>query len=312
MYAHMSADGKLLLAHVARMHYVHGMAKQEIAQRMDVSRFKIARLLDDALAQGVVRFEIDEPIELDDERSRALEQAFGLDLAVVVRDGATCARAAAGWLPDLVRGAGCIGVSWGTTLQRVAEELGDRATGEDGSAVVQICGAIPGLATGTGPAELALRFAQRLNGRLYALPVPALSAGAARDELLRNDAVAPTVAQFDHIALALVGIGQARNFPGAPPSATGHLLAHVYDADGRPVGSEASDQAIAMSAAQLRRSRVVAVAGGAGKEAAILGALRTGLVDTLFTDSDRAAHALAAGSTHAPVHTSPNPPGKVG
>ena len=293
MYAHMSADGKLLLAHVARMHYVHGMAKQEIAQRMDVSRFKIARLLDDALAQGVVRFEIDEPIAPDDERSRALELAFGLDLAVVVRDAATCARAAAGWLPDLVRGAGAIGVSWGTTLQRVAEELEDQP-GEDGPAVVQICGAIPGLATGTGPAELALRFAQRLHGRLYALPVPALSGGAARDALLRNDAVAPTVAQFGHVALALVGIGQGRTFPGAPPGAAGHLLAHVYDAAGRPVGGEAADEPIAMSAAQLRRSRVVAVAAGAGKEAAILGALRSGLVDALFTDSDRAAYALAA------------------
>jgi DNA-binding transcriptional regulator LsrR (DeoR family) len=192
-----------------------------------------------------------------------------------------------------VREAGCIGVSWGTTLQRVAEELEEQPRA-DGPAVVQICGAIPGLATGTGPAEVALRFAQRFGGRLYALPVPALSGGAARDELLRNDAVAPTVAQFDRVALALVGIGEARTFPGAPPGAAGHLLAHVYDAAGEPVGSAAADEPIAMSAAQLRRSRVVAVAAGAGKEAAILGALRSGLVDTLFTDSDRAAYALAA------------------
>jgi DNA-binding transcriptional regulator LsrR (DeoR family) len=173
----------------------------------------------------------------------------------------------------------------------VAEELDD-PPGDGEPAVVQICGAIPGLETGTGPAELALRFAQRLGGRLYALPAPALSAGVARDELLRNEAVRPTVEQFDHVALALVGIGPARNFPAAPPEAVGHLLAHVYDAAGAVVGSEAAEQAIAMSAAQLRRARVVAVAGGAGKEEAILGALRTGLVDILFTDSDRATYAL--------------------
>jgi DNA-binding transcriptional regulator LsrR (DeoR family) len=44
-----------------------------------------------------------------------------------------------------------------------------------------------------------------------------------------------------------------------------------------------------MSRPQLARARVVAVAGGAAKRAAIRGALRSGLVDTLVTDPATAA-----------------------
>jgi DNA-binding transcriptional regulator LsrR (DeoR family) len=158
--------------------------------------------------------------------------------------------------------------------------------------VVPISGAVPGHEQGNGPAELALRFAERLGARLYPLPAPAIAGAAARDELLANDAVRPTVEMFDRVAVALVGIGPAHRFPGAPEHAAGHLLVHVYDAAGRAVGGDLAARAIAMSSEQLRRARVVAVAGGPGKRAAILGALRTGLVDTLFTDSANAAHAL--------------------
>jgi DNA-binding transcriptional regulator LsrR (DeoR family) len=292
----MSGESKVVLAHVARLHYVRGMAKQDIAQRLGMSRFKVARVLDEAVAQGIVRFEIAEPVEVDDEHSRALESAFGLDLAVVVPDGGgpdALARAAAAWLPELVREAGALGVAWGSTLQQIADAL-PAADPPSGVPVVQICGAVPGLEQGTGPAELALRFAERLGGRLYPLPAPALAGRAARDELLRNDAVRPTVELFDALGLALVGIGAAHHLPGAPADAVGHLLVHVYDAAGAQVDSDAADRAIAMSSEQLRRARVVAVAGGAGKEEAILGALRTGLVDTLFTDRPRAAFALEA------------------
>jgi DNA-binding transcriptional regulator LsrR (DeoR family) len=67
------------------------------------------------------------------------------------------------------------------------------------------------------------------------------------------------------------------------------VLVHVFDRDGTIVSHERS---IALSVRQLSRTRVVAVAGGPTKRDAVLGALRTGLIDVLVTDPGCAKHAL--------------------
>lgn len=259
------------MAEVARLYYVRDLTQQQIAHRLGVSRFKVLRLLEQARSEGVVRFEIDEPVPVLDELSRALEDRFGIEAVVVERD---VARAAAGLLPRLLDDQDVLGVAWGETLASVAGHL-QQLEGE--IPVVQICGAIDGLVAGTGPTELAARFAAKTGGRFHPLEAPAVA-----DERALRRAVRPTTAIFDEVSLALVGIGTR-------PGAAGHVLVHVFDADGRIVSAERS---IALSVAQLRRTRVVAVAGGSRKRHAVLAALRTKLIDVLVTDAACARHAL--------------------
>ena len=278
----------LATAHVARLHYVDELSNLQIAARLGVSRFKVARMLSQARAEGIVRIAIDEPLEVDADAARALEARYGLDLAVVVGDGAAVAGAAAAWLPDLLREGEPLGVGWGTTLAAVAERLEPQP--RLGVEVVQVCGAIAGLEPGTTPVELALRFAQRLGGPLRSLPAPALASRRARDELLANEAVAPTVARWSEVGLVLAGIGTV--LPEAPASAAGHLLVQSFAADGTLLAARAAERAIAIGTADLRRARVMAVAGGAAKAGAVAGALRTGLLDVLVCDTAAARAAL--------------------
>jgi len=264
------------MAEVARLYYVRDLTQQEIAARLGISRFKVLRLLDQARAEGVVRFEIDEPVPVLDDLSLRLEERFGLERAVVVEEDV--ASAAAHLLPRLLRPNDVLGVAWGATLQLVAERLPTIATG---TPVVQICGALPGLEPGTGPTELAARFAERTRGAFTPLPAPALASKRARDELLAHDAVRPAVQMFERVTLALVGIGVR---PGG-----GHLLVHVFAEDGtlrRP------ELAVAMTAEQLRRAHTIAVAGGTAKRRAVHGALQTGLLKGIVTDERCARHAL--------------------
>jgi DNA-binding transcriptional regulator LsrR (DeoR family) len=232
----------------------------------------VLRLLEQARAEGVVRFEIDEPVPVDDELSRRLEVRFGLERAVVVDDA--IAEAAGGILPGLLRPRDVLGVAWGETLAAIVPHL---APPPARVPVVQVCGAIEGLVPGTGPTELAARYAAWAGGRFHPLEAPAVA-----DERALRRAVRPTTEIFDRVTLTLLGIGTRRD--GA-----GHLLVHVFDDDGRIVSTE---RAIALSVKQLRRTRVVAAAGGAGKRRAVLGALRTGLLDVLVTDAACARHAL--------------------
>jgi DNA-binding transcriptional regulator LsrR (DeoR family) len=263
---------KAALAEVARLYYIRELTQQEIATRLGVSRFKVLRLLEQARAEGVVRFEIDGVVPEHDELGVELEKRFGLTQAHVTDD---VAGAAALLLTQLLGPDDVLGVAWGETLAAISEQLPPL---EIPIPVVQICGAIEGLEPGTGPTALAARFAAKAGGPFHPLEAPAL----ANERALRR-AVKPTTTMFDKVTTALVGIG-VRN------DGTGHLLVHVFDRDGRIVSQERS---IALSVRQLSRTRVVAAAGGRAKRDAILGALRTGLIDVLVTDPACARHALA-------------------
>jgi DNA-binding transcriptional regulator LsrR (DeoR family) len=260
------------LAEVARLYYVRELTQQEIAQRLGVSRFKVVRLLEQARTEGVVRFQIDEPVPVDDALARGLEERFGVGRALVVDDAV--AEAAGALLPTLLRPRDTLGVAWGETLARIVEHLSPAPARLP---VVQVCGAIEGLVPGTGPPELAARYAAWTGGRFHPLEAPAVA-----DERALRRAVKPTTEIFDRVTVTLLGIGPRRD-------SAGHMLVHVFDDDGRIVSRE---RAIALSVAQLRKTRVVAAAGGARKRRAVLGALRTGLLDTLVTDVDCARYAL--------------------
>ena len=213
---------------IAQLHYVEELSKQDIATRLGMSRFKVARLLAQARTDGLVRIEIDEPLPVDAPAGRALERAFGLDLAVVTTEPGMLARAGAAWLPEWLGDGRVLGVGWGRTLAALAAALDPRP--ELRADVVQVCGAIAGLAAGTTSMEVALRLAEKLGGDAAVLAAPAVASRRARDELLANAAVAPTVARWADLDLVLAGIGG--HLPGAPRTAVGHLLVHSFDADG--------------------------------------------------------------------------------
>src|SRR6516164_838284 len=85
--ASLSADRPsevVLAARVARQFYLEGVSKVDIADRLGISRFRVARLLDSARESGLVRIEIGLPGGmLDAGLSAELCSAFGLTQAFV-------------------------------------------------------------------------------------------------------------------------------------------------------------------------------------------------------------------------------------
>src|SRR5919197_113241 len=74
----------VLTAAVARRYYVDGKSKIQIAEEFNLSRFKVARLLDIARSTGLVRVEIGYPGAVDLELSDRLQDAFGLKHSIVI------------------------------------------------------------------------------------------------------------------------------------------------------------------------------------------------------------------------------------
>jgi DNA-binding transcriptional regulator LsrR (DeoR family) len=323
-----------LAAQVARMFFDRQLSKVEIASRLGISRFRIARLIDQALAQGLVRIEFrDVPVQ-DRDLSRTIEENWGLDLCAVTVDPgndeppvSSLARLAAAIVGELVGPRDVVGVAWGSTLAAVVREITPRH--EPTITVVQLAGSSTMVDRDASPAEVTRLLAERLGGVLQPLLAPAyVESTELRDALLREPEIRQTYERLSSLSMAIVGIGALPKdgFGGRSSlfqsgvlsdeelqaikavGAVGDLILYTFDAQGRFVPESIAEHAIAIPIDQLRRvPQVIAVAGGAEKAEAIRGALSTGIINMLITDQ-AAARLLTVGvstSSHSRRHRRP-------
>lgn len=325
-----AAAGEALAAQVARLFFEHQLTKVEISARLGVSRFRVARLLDRALAEGIVRIEFRDRPAQDRSLAGALQKRFGLERCVVAVPTPNGAGATARLCADLVDGllgdGDVIGIAWGSTIARVVGFMPARAAGRVD--VVQMAGNSAAMGAGTAPGDLTRALAQRIGGRAHVLHAPTFVESAdLRAALAREPEVAAAIDRFDALSIGLVGIGALATpatttggtwapDEGAAPEpdsslvrsgalrpadvealvaagAVGDLLVHPFDGAGRFVAPDLGARAMAITVEQLRRvPRVIAVAAGAAKGPAIAAALRTGVVRILVTDAAAATRIL--------------------
>jgi DNA-binding transcriptional regulator LsrR (DeoR family) len=315
------APAPALATQVARLYFDRGMTKVEIAAHLGISRFRVARLLDGALADGTVRIEYRDVPAQDRALATAMEEQFGLDLCAVATDGeGTAARLAGTVLDGLIEADEVVGIAWGSTLAGVVAEIPIRR--DPSIEVVQLAGSSSRLDRGRDAGELSRSLADRLGARHHAIFAPAfVGSQALRDELRRTPEVAEAADRFGSISLAIIGIGAMPaagddGTAGGPASslvrsgvlaqdevaeliragAVGDLVVHPFDRDGRFVATDLAARAIAIDIDTLRAvPRVVAVAAGPAKIGAIRGALASGVVRILVTDAATARAVLAGG-----------------
>ena len=305
-----------LLGQVARLFFERQLTKVEIASRLGISRFRVARLLDRALAEGVVRIEFrDTPVQ-DRALAARVAERFVIARCVVAIDGAPAtavARLGAETVDGLLEPGEAIGIAWGSTVARVVGAMPSR---DDASIhVVQLAGSSASLEAATDPGDLTRVLAERLGARNHRIHAPAFVESAElRAALVRQTEVGDTVGRFGAIDIALIGIGAFGSSDVAASSsllrsgalstsevarltrlgAVGDLLVHPFTADGVFVAPDLAERAIAISIDELRRvPSVVAVAAGPAKVDAIRGALRTGVVGVLVTDAATARMLVA-------------------
>lgn len=310
-----------LATQVARLFFDRQLSKVEIASRLGISRFRVARLIDGALADGLVRIEYrDVPLE-DLGLARSIEDRFGIDLCAVAAvpgaEGAMrgVARLAASVLDGLIGPNEAIGIAWGSTLAAVVREMPARS--DPSIAVVQLAGGSSQLDRELEPGELSRLLADRLGAAHHPLFAPAfVESRALRRALLRQPDVADAADRFGAITLAIVGIGAMPSSSGQTSSsllrsgvldaatvvrlvglgAVGDLVVHPFDEAGQFIAPDLAERAMAIDVAELRRARrVVAVAAGLEKATAIRGALTSGVVRILVTDAPTARAVLETG-----------------
>ncbi len=303
-------DETRLLVKVSKLYYEDGLSQEEILARLNLSRSKISRLLQQAREAGIIQISVLTPKHLFSDLETRLERQFGLQEALVVESHTEDSPvniqrglgiAAAGYLERSLNGFNTLGISWGATLNSMVAAVRP-LTGFSGK-VLQIIGGLGRPEAEVHATELCHRLARALHAQPVLLPAPGIvPTPQARDVLLADANVQRAVALFEKLDLAFVGIG-------APTSdsvlmrigsilsadelallrergAVGDIALRFFDENGLPVKSEIDRRVVGITLQQLKQAqRVIGVAGGPQKFQAIQAALRGNLLHVLITDS---------------------------
>jgi DNA-binding transcriptional regulator LsrR (DeoR family) len=297
---------------IARLFYLDGRSKVQIADELGLTRFKVARLLELARASGMVRISVVGAGSLDLVLSDRLCHQFGLRHAVVVNTTTgddqeirtQIGGAAAELLSEITTPDDVVGIGWARVVLAMAAKL----RGLRAKRIVQLTGALTRSDVEATSVDVVRTIARgaRAEASVFYAPMIVNDEQTARG-LYRQDAVAEAVTRFDTVTKAVVGVGGWN-----PPSSTLHdalsrseqnlmrkagvhtdLSGVLLDARGDSIDTALTRRIIAISAPQLRNiPEVIGVAYGLDKTSAALAGIRGGYLNALVTHTDFARQLL--------------------
>ncbi len=296
---------KLQASLVARHFYLDGRSKSEIAKELGISRFKVARLIDMAHAEGIVRIEIQEQRDLNADLAEALRLKFGLR-EVLVLDGPDLPSASlveplglllAEFLEERLKDGQLFGVALGRVIEAASRAV-QKLKKVD---VVQAAGIPPGLDLSRNPTEIVNRFQRASGGEAFPLFGPMWVADQSLAEKLRQEpSISSAMSKYDSIDALIVGIGSwspqesglSAGFlddwrrDALKKNVCADLCATLIDPDGNVVPSPLDEVGLCLGAEQLRAiPQRIGVGGGKEKVRAVKAVLTGGWLDTLITDA---------------------------
>ncbi|MGP9539381.1 sugar-binding transcriptional regulator [Brachybacterium sp. AOP43-C2-M15] len=283
---------------LATEHHLDGASKVELARRHGLSRFQVARLLDEARDEGIVRIEIVDPAAAGRELA-PLARQLGISSVTVTasRPGesmrAAIARQVAGLLHAHLPESGRLGVAWSRTLMHLPEALGTLPSTD----IVQLVGPLSTAGYSTAQSSgLVHALGRRSGGQVWALPTPLLVDSPQVAASLRSmEEVRTALDAADSLDLAAVSVGAwsagastlwARLRPDEQQRAqdagvVAEICGILLTGSGAVWHSAMEDRVIGVRPDQLRRARVIAAAPAVGRPEAVIAAARSGLVDDI-------------------------------
>ena len=303
-----------LMTRVASQYYLEGMTQEAVARSLRLSRPKVGRLLDRARMTGIVEITVNVHPDIGLQVEAALVSEFGLNQVLLVNDQsdeagqrASVARAAAGFLKRQLSDGDVVALGMGRNVGAVPDFVGTPTP--RAATFVSAIGGSPLVDTGVNPNEICRRLAEAFAGTAEVLYAPAYAeTPAVRDAFINHDDVRDVLDRARAANVALIGIGNARDDSAVvrmgcfsvaemrrlrDRGAVGDILGSFFDADGHAVVDGIGDRVVAIGRADLERiTCVVGICSERDKGDAVLGALRSGMVNVLVTNLSTARTVL--------------------
>lgn len=293
---------------VARAYYLEDRSKVQIAEETGLSRWQVARVLNDAREQGVVTIHVQDEDESGGGLAGRLQQALGVRHAVVAPGRAlrpdagveAVAQALATYLGETVGPGESLAIGWSRVVEAMPARLQRLAPCD----VVQLAGALTFTGDRVGSVEVIRQVARAAGGTAYPVYAPLVApTGDIAASLLSSPEIADVMQRAVRADHAVVGIGTwtkegSSILPLLPADlakrtadagAAAVISGRVMDDEGRPLDVGVDERIVGPTLGQLRTvTNIIGTCFGAHRVDAVRAAVRGGLVDVLIVDESLA------------------------
>lgn len=299
-------------------YYEKGYTQTKIAKSLNISRVTLGRLLEEAKAEGMIKFEIVDvrgsmkTLELEEK----LKTRFGLtDIKLVNCHDAQddqipnrLAYEAADYLEQRIHSHMKIGLTWGRTLSKIIDTLPSNKSIQDLS-VYTLVGSTS-QSVDFQPNVLAQRIIDKYNGTASILTAPFMCQSEELCQAIKKEPAIQSILEASHdLDMTLVGIGEEpiRNadhlsdYPFEPSTinelvdahAVGDICGNFFDINGQLCDTPIKNRIVSIDIHDLpSHKQVIGIGGGQQKVRSIIGALNGGYLHTLITDVQTAEKVL--------------------
>jgi len=299
---------------MASLHYLEGKTQAEVAVTLGISRQKVQRLLRQARELGIVEINVRNLTTVSLDLEKQLRSTFKLkDVIIAASHPAeierrhSVARAAASYLERHLSDGMVVAVGMGRNTGEIPDFF--YPSRSINCTFVSAMGSSPHVGETINPNNICRRLASNSKGRATYLHAPAnVESKQVRDILLAQEAIGPIISQAKKADIAVVGIGtpsddatlvrmdcisktEAKQL--ADSGVVGDLLGTYFDEEGLVIAPDMRGHLVGLTLEDLRDIHtVIAVVSEKGKAKAILGALRTGVIHIVITESENATEVM--------------------
>lgn len=302
-----------LMISAAKQYYQLGVSQEEIARRAYVSKSTISRLIRKAVDLGYVEFKINYSGETVIQLQQELSDWFGVSCVVIpsfvddyfTRLDDVCEYAAHD-IPALIRDEEIVGVNWGRTAEYLAKHLVSPPREKRHVKVCMLSGFVTGTIAAMKAAHIVEKFAEVFSAQGFVMPAPLVVDSEHIADVLRADSniryVMNLCYQAQTVILSIGGMDLRDTFLTdegtynlsvynriAHSGGVGDIAGRHFDINGNEIQSNITQRIMGISLASIKeKENRIGIAVGKHKSQAVLGALRGGIINRLYTDEKTA------------------------
>lgn len=298
-----------LLTEIAIAYYEHEFTQEDIAKKFNMSRIKVGRLLKKARQEGVVEINVKYHPVFTSQLEKRLVEIFGIQRALIAIDEHNekeqrkqVASLVSSYLSNTLKDGMTVAVGQGRNVAAIGEYVG--IPSEKKCKFICGIGGVQHIGDPVDADNICRNLANKFNGMNETLYAPAyLENKDFRDIFMSNGVIKETLDRARKADIALVGIGdmnedsymvrlgwftakevtEAKRNLGVVGDIAGYGF---FNIQGESVDTVMNNRVIGLSLEDLKAIPcVIGIASENTKAMAILGALRTGIIDVIATSA---------------------------
>lgn len=310
----ISEDRRKMLK-IVTMYYEQGLTQAVIAKKMSISRPVISKILQQARESGIVSISIKDESAYAVELGLRLENKYQLDDVIVIpvneqKQAETVqkevTRAASFYFKDHLKAGMNVGLSWGTTLADMIDEMPYCSF-----PTINVCPLVGGVSSEHlyfDTNHLVFRLAEKLNSRCQYFYAPALAESIELANVLNaSQLVGKAMDQAKNVEFAIIGVGNPNESSTwkrlgyiqkkelqiiKQTGVKGDAVASLFDKNGQTVNNEISKRMLGIKVEDLVNIPDVMVIGCGEEKAESIKPLLLGDCCTILVIDQLIAKAL--------------------